>query len=332
MRGLSGAGRRTSGPGRWFGLALRIGISMGLLWLVMRTLSVEEMLDRLATADLRYMALALVLLVLNTIFASVRWRRVCHLVRCRFGLLVAWRTIMMATTLDQFVLNASGDAIRIWWLSRRGLSITHAVSGTVLDRTVGAFALVLLIAAGLPVLVTVDAVGDYVLLPAAMVLAGAAGVAGLIVLNRLPIPAFRFKANVAVLSDLTRTFFLSWRRDALVAMSAAVAVHVCVALAFAAIGAGLGLGLSVWVYLLATPPAMLVALLPISVGGWGVREGSIVVALGLAGATSSDALLTSVLFGLGVTVIGVLGGLVWLFGFPQDEADPSPSDTSTPSS
>lgn len=316
----------TNGGGglrRWMGLALRLGISVGLLWLAVRNLSVDDMVKRLSAADRGYMVLAFAILLSITLLSSIRWRRVCCLLGCRLGRLEAWRVLMMANTLDQFLLNTSGDGIKIWWLNRRGPSMTHAVSGTILDRVVGAIALVLLIAAGLPILVTLDHVGEHALVPAAMVLAGLSGLAGLVAFNALPLPEFRFRANLAILSGATRDFFLRRPSDAIVAMAAALGVHVSVVLVFATIGAAIGTDLPFGAYLLAIPPAMLVALLPISVGGWGVREGTVGVALGLAGATPADALLTSVLFGLGVASVGITGGLVWLFGFPNEGKEPA---------
>jgi glycosyltransferase 2 family protein len=55
-----------------------------------------------------------------------------------------------------------------------------------------------------------------------------------------------------------------------------------------------------------------VALAPISVGGWGLRELAVVSLLGAHGLAPERALIFSVCFGL-VAVIGVLPGLVvWL--------------------
>jgi uncharacterized membrane protein YbhN (UPF0104 family) len=88
-------------------------------------------------------------------------------------------------------------------------------------------------------------------------------------------------------------------------------------------------GLSVCVFLIATavgvevelihvlvlfPPVFLVSLLPISIAGWGVREGAMVAALSLVGVDEASALAVSILFGLGVLLVGLPGGLVWFAG------------------
>jgi hypothetical protein len=59
-------------------------------------------------------------------------------------------------------------------------------------------------------------------------------------------------------------------------------------------------------------PVVLVTTVPISVAGWGVREKSLVLAFAYAGLAEGDGFLVSVLLGLTMFAVGVLGGLIWL--------------------
>ena len=59
-------------------------------------------------------------------------------------------------------------------------------------------------------------------------------------------------------------------------------------------------------------PALLVALVPVSVGGWGVREGAFVVLLGFYGIRPEQSLVVSVLFGLALLVASLPGLVAWL--------------------
>ena len=54
-------------------------------------------------------------------------------------------------------------------------------------------------------------------------------------------------------------------------------------------------------------------LIPISIAGWGVREGVMVVLLGLIGISSESALALSILYGIILTIVGLMGGIFWLF-------------------
>jgi hypothetical protein len=68
-----------------------------------------------------------------------------------------------------------------------------------------------------------------------------------------------------------------------------------------------------WVQCLVVAPiAMLMTALPISVGGWGVREGAFVAGFNLVGVPAADALTLSVVFGLVTMAVRLPGGLIWL--------------------
>jgi glycosyltransferase 2 family protein len=60
------------------------------------------------------------------------------------------------------------------------------------------------------------------------------------------------------------------------------------------------------------PPVLLIATLPVSIAGWGLREGTMATAFTLAGLSGEDGVLISLLFGLVYVVTGCIGGLIWL--------------------
>lgn len=60
------------------------------------------------------------------------------------------------------------------------------------------------------------------------------------------------------------------------------------------------------------PAALLIAMVPVSFGGWGVREASFVHFLGYAGVEPAAALAASIVYGLTRVLIGAAGGIVWL--------------------
>jgi hypothetical protein len=61
------------------------------------------------------------------------------------------------------------------------------------------------------------------------------------------------------------------------------------------------------------PPVTLLASLPISAGGWGVREGAMVAALAAAGVAGAAALLISIELGLLTALVSLPGGAIWLY-------------------
>jgi uncharacterized membrane protein YbhN (UPF0104 family) len=60
------------------------------------------------------------------------------------------------------------------------------------------------------------------------------------------------------------------------------------------------------------PPVMLIATIPISIAGWGLREGAMIVAFSYAGLSQDDGLAVSILFGATSFLVGAFGGIVWI--------------------
>jgi hypothetical protein len=59
--------------------------------------------------------------------------------------------------------------------------------------------------------------------------------------------------------------------------------------------------------LLIAPAAMLIAAIPISIGGWGLREGALVAGFALVGADAENILAASICYGLSGLISGVIG-------------------------
>jgi len=52
--------------------------------------------------------------------------------------------------------------------------------------------------------------------------------------------------------------------------------------------------------------------IPISIAGWGVREGGMIVGLGYLGVVPEEALVLSILYGFSTLLIALPGGIGWL--------------------
>jgi hypothetical protein len=70
-------------------------------------------------------------------------------------------------------------------------------------------------------------------------------------------------------------------------------------------------------FLLLAPLVTLVTTVPISLGGWGVREGAMVTALSFLDVPSTVALSVSIQFGLVMMVVGLPGGVLAALNPPR---------------
>ena len=129
----------------------------------------------------------------------------------------------------------------------------------------------------------------------------------------LPASLFRWRLlrGLARLSSDARRLFLQ-PRFALPTIVMSLVNHVGVATVVYLLATALAIDVGVIDCLILVPPVILFSMIPISIAGWGLREGAMITAFGLVAVPSEQAFALSVLFGVVVMAIGIPGGLVWL--------------------
>lgn len=113
------------------------------------------------------------------------------------------------------------------------------------------------------------------------------------------------------------------RSTAITALGLGVVTHLMLSLTFVAAGHALSVDVGFLELLSVGNAIVLAVLLPVSIGGVGVREGTAVVLLSGAGVATTDAVLIALLSYLTGQVPALLGGLFLALGAPKPEAAPS---------
>ncbi|MCK1386294.1 lysylphosphatidylglycerol synthase transmembrane domain-containing protein [Bradyrhizobium sp. 21] len=290
---------------------LKFIVSIGILVLIMRGQNFWSLKADLLAVDVTMLALSVLLLFAQTFMLCHRWILILRAMGVSLDWLAGWRILIISTFFNQ-VMPAGGDAVRIWLLRRHGEQWSQTISSIVADRFLAMLALVVIILAGMPFLL--PRVSDSSLLFAIMaVLAFAClGVITLVTLSWWPPRVVAaLPAKIVQFVMLVRAPLLA-SEGRMTLIASAIVIHLMTVTACYVLGIGLGAQLSALDAFVLVPLVILSSAVPISIGGWGVREGAMVAALGLAGIASDKALAISVLLGLGGLIVGLFGGLVWL--------------------
>lgn len=303
---------------------LKLAVSAVLVYLLLRAIDTDALLRHLFAADGLSVALAIVLLGSLSPLQALRWRLIIRALGGALPLLTLWLTALIGQFFNQTLPSTiGGDGMRIWRAYKAGLTLGAAASSVILDRLAGLLALLLIAAGGLPLLFPLmnDAPERWAI--PIVIAAGIAGFAAIMVLDRLPRGLRRWRpvAWASGFSADARLVFLSPRRLAPILAWSLIMYLVAIASVYV-IARGLGIDVDFIVCLVLVPPVVLVSTVPVSIAGWGVREGAMVAAFGLVGVAPDQALALSVLFGLAVMVVGLPGGLIW-FVTGRDRARPS---------
>ena len=302
----------------WIALGLKLVITTGLLFYLVGKISIGPALAQLAAIHPAAAFGAAVLVLLQLALGSVRWRLISGLLEAPMQLGRAFRYTLIGQFFNQVLPTAvGGDAVRAWLASRDGAPLGKAIRAVVCDRMVGLVALLLIISA---TLLMMPAFLEQSL-PLRHLLRSSAAVvlAGLVALYCFGAPLARLLHRQTLTRPVGR--LIGDLRDALFSrttsastMGASIAAHLLAVGAMGLCANGMNIPLDWRAAVAVVPSIVLVAMAPISIAGWGVREGATIVGLGMLGIAASDALAVSVAYGLLQIVVGIPGGALWLAG------------------
>jgi hypothetical protein len=268
---------------------------------------------------------ALVLVLLQSLIMAKRQVMVVARFGARFGMRESFRVTLESLFFSQtFVSFLGGDALRIWRIRRLGLPLTDATSAVILDRLTGIVVNHALLLVSLPWLLVTITDGSVRFVLILLALAGVGGFGLILLLGllrgrqgflhrlRARIPSRRLMTVFVEASTVGRHFFTQYSQLSRlllinIVISGANGVIFCVILRGMGVNFSLALGCALLV-----PAVLEIAMLPISIAGWGIREGAAVVAFGSVGLPAHQAIGSSVAFGLTIAAVGMLGGLMWL--------------------
>jgi uncharacterized membrane protein YbhN (UPF0104 family) len=297
--------------------SFRLLVTAGLLWALLASVDLNQVRGILDHVSLPLLAAGAAALLATSPFSTLRWHIVLAAETTSPGPWILLKIVLVGLFFNQVLPSGvGGDAVRAWRCHRLGIDLAAAIRSLLLDRVSGYLVMVVMLAAGLPVLLhilpdTRQRYGAVLLLGTAL-----SGLLALFLIDYLPrgLSQFRLVGELARLSrEGRRLFGRPARFGALTGLSAAnVGLTV---LAFMLIAESLGVDLSFASWVVIVPPVSLIQLVPVSLAGWGLRELGFVVVLAGLGIPTEAAFATSLLVGLCFIVVGLPGGLLWLAGW-----------------
>ncbi|MBT7571908.1 MAG: flippase-like domain-containing protein [Rhodospirillaceae bacterium] len=308
----------------WIIFAAKVAVSGGLLWFIAANFDIGASAARLRQLDMGYLLTALGVFILLLANNTLRWRTVMRAIDAVLPLWQSFQILYVGVFFNQTLPSSvGGDAVRMILARKHGLSLQGAVNGVMLERVVNVFGLIVLVVATQPFLLA--RIGDN---PAkfvfpALAAVAVAGIVFLMLLDRIPERYRRWSLvrGAANLAGDTKRLFLAPAR-AMAAVGFGILGMVLLSLMVYFIALSLGIAVSPIDCLVLVPPVMLIASVPISIAGWGLRETAMVAAFGFVGVAEGDAFVLSLLFGLAGIVAALPGGLIWLLGgYRQEAAD-----------
>jgi uncharacterized membrane protein YbhN (UPF0104 family) len=293
----------------WF--ITRITVTCACLWRVGRMVDVQALRTILTTISMPLLSLSFVFFLLMAVLGGLRWwvvfRAIGH--SAQLGALISM--FWIGSALNQIMPSAAGDTVRVWLSVRRGYQLRSTVNSIVLDRVFMLATLLVIALATQPLLARIVPEAEHLWIAAAFAVVGLGGIGILTIGDLFPRRFVDWKPVrwlSALSTDTRRVVVSSWGAPSAVLC---VLSNLNFVMAGALLGAALGLRVDATTYLACIPLVVAVTVIPISIAGWGLREGLLVSLLSDAGIRPDAALAFSLMFGLLSAACSLPGVALW---------------------
>ncbi|MFO7758362.1 MAG: lysylphosphatidylglycerol synthase transmembrane domain-containing protein [Roseovarius sp.] len=295
-------------PAGWV-CAGQVLLAVALLALLWRVAGGEDTLRSLVSANRGWLAAAVAILTLQTVLSAIRWKITAARLGIHLGAGEALREYYLAQAVNISVPGGVvGDAARAV-RSRGEAGLLAAGQAVVFERLAGQAGLFVVTATVFAVTLALPGGVEW---PAWLIAPVAVFVASGLCLPLVLHGAMRIRGRIghvsrgfrdAMVTSLVAPQVIGWQ----IALSLATTACNLAAFAFCALAVGHGLGPAAVAAF--GPLILLTMLVPVTISGWGLREGAAVVLFPLAGSTASGGLAASVAFGLMVILASLPGSL-----------------------
>lgn len=292
---------------------VKVVVSVGMIAALAVWVDWASVMRVLASANLAMLLLAMAAMAPTVALAALRWSHVARASGIELPIGFYMKATYSALFIGQFLPAGLGvDAARLAYFMHRRARLAQALQSLVLDRLMGVTSMICVLAVGLPV-IWMQLHGILKLFSISLVLATLLAVCALFSLNKIRFvsgyPGSGKRRKVIDLALAVRGSILS--KEAAAAFAISIAIYCLMILGVHLIARAVGVETGYFPLLAIVALAMFVSLLPISVNGWGVREGAMVAGLAVLGVSKESALAISLLFGFANALITVPGIFVW---------------------
>ncbi|MGB5080851.1 MAG: lysylphosphatidylglycerol synthase transmembrane domain-containing protein [Burkholderiales bacterium] len=315
-------------------LLFKLLVSVALIAILLTRIDLADLSRRLASAGMLTLLTGSLCIFVLSFTTALRWNIVLVVFRDALSFTDVWRYTVIGMFFNQLLPSGiGGDGLRMWYLRRDGVPLGTAIGTVVVDRVLGLLGLLLLVILGLPYLFSLHVTGIVAAVISLSTILLASGVvafftadylmAGVVTLLKgrvwtATLHPFLARAKDGVeqtAKDTRRLLRALPQGPAAILLSVINQISLGLVVLYLARSMSVSLSPAAAVFLFS--PVLLLSMIPISLAGWGLREGAMVLVFSLAGLEADASLSVSVLFGTCMFVSGLPGGLMWLLTHRQ---------------
>lgn len=293
---------------------IKLIITILIFILIFRSVDITGVGTAIRNVDMKFVVLALFIQLMSTVVASYRWFLIMKALQFGQDFQFYFRSYFKGTFFNQGLpTTIGGDALRVLDVAKLGFKKRESFYGVFIDRIVGLLGLLLLnlLANGLNPNLLEEKIFYLI---NGIVLISIFGIFTVMALKKIRVLENHRLGKLFF--DLSIRLNTVYRKadDAATQISLSIAIHLLSIVSIFVLGKSVGLEYDLLTYLVIMPPVFLLTLIPVSLAGWGVREGAMLGLFLLIGADKALILTISLMYGIIVLTTSLPGIYFYLQG------------------
>ena len=304
-------------------LVLRIVISISLIFYLIKTQikDFSNIVEILKSSDKVLLLLSLSTHALGTYITAVRWKVLLNTQDVKLSTATLSVTVLIGTFFNNFLpTSIGGDVFRSYDASKKAdIPMGKSVSVIIVERFSGVVSAATY--AVIALFLGFTAIGHRSVVIPVVIFFVITIILGFLIINpsvfKLGKISNKFKFIRRMREKLSNVYntlmsFKKYKGALIVVLVFSFFLQFTVILNWFLAARAVGINLSLTAFIFIVPVVATIAMIPISIGGIGLRENSLVFILVAMGVTSEKAALCSLLILLMIVLVGVLGGIIYI--------------------
>lgn len=320
---------------QWVGLAFRCAVTLVLFFFLLKSISWPQIWSTLLHLNLSIALVGLVVGLYTLMVSAYQWQCLLRGEQIRIDLTRLANLYLVGIAFNHFLpTSMGGDVVKVYYVAREGKNMAGSASAAIMARITGFLGMLLVAFPALlfwkasissPVIALFLSLSGLVFLMVlatfclALLFTRFARTRWLISLISVLVPGFLREKLVhsKILSkgvDIGNTLVASVKKPSSMISSILFGVlfHLVACLNYFSFGMALRMSVPLHFYLVAIPLVSLVAFLPISINGFGLRESAMVFVFSTASVPPATALLLAFVMDIQVLFFGLLGICIYV--------------------
>jgi uncharacterized membrane protein YbhN (UPF0104 family) len=297
---------------KYFWLLVKLILTFSLIYYAVRDVDFTKTGGILRSwQGVSVLAVTVPILLMQALIGGYRIIPILRMFNYTINAITGIKLWFLGSFLSQVMISfIAGDAARVFALTRTGVKAGGAIRAIFLERVFGFIAILILFIAALPFIFKLTTIGSLYWGAVAITSASVGVVAVFLILG-----VVHYKHNNKYigkffeLGSISKYLYVSKISSCKILFISCV-VQLCNILAIYVITNNVGAEITLLNSFIVGSPVMFLSMLPVSIGGWGVREYSTIVGFNIIGIPSEIALTVSIIMGLTALIASLPGSLL----------------------